>query len=155
MNRTKLGVGIGALSTLLLASSAESLTLVPCSTRVDHYIGWEEPLPNTYQIKKNDTLWGIAAEQLGNPFAYKQVADMNGILNSDIIFPGQKLILPERNVKKRNYTVSTMVSDMGDVCSIHEPVYIRSLSHPLGTPIFQMHDTVRYDIDLVRHVVKQ
>lgn len=47
----------------------------------------------TYTVKKNDTLWGIAASLLGNGSRYKEIMTLNG-LTSDVIYAGQVLKIP-------------------------------------------------------------
>jgi LysM repeat protein len=47
----------------------------------------------TYTVKKGDSLWNIAAKQLGNATRYKEIQKLNG-LTSDIIQVGQVLKLP-------------------------------------------------------------
>ncbi|MCM1561333.1 MAG: N-acetylmuramoyl-L-alanine amidase [Butyrivibrio sp.] len=49
---------------------------------------------STYTVRKNDTLWSIAAGQLGNGRRYKEIKELNG-LSSDVIFAGQVLKLPD------------------------------------------------------------
>lgn len=49
----------------------------------------------TYTVKKNDTLWGIAANLLGNGNRYKEIKSLNG-LTSDTIYTGQKLKIPAK-----------------------------------------------------------
>lgn len=49
----------------------------------------------TYTVKKNDTLWGIAAKLLGNGSRYKEIKTLNG-LTSDTIYTGQKLKIPAK-----------------------------------------------------------
>lgn len=49
----------------------------------------------TYTVKKNDTLWGIAAKQLGNGIRYKEIKTLNG-LTSDTIYAGQVLKIPSK-----------------------------------------------------------
>lgn len=46
-----------------------------------------------YKVKKNDSLWGIAAEYLGNGSRYKEIMVLNN-LTSDIIRAGQILKVP-------------------------------------------------------------
>lgn len=47
----------------------------------------------TYTVKKGDSLWAIAAKQLGNGNRYKEIKSLN-VLSSDTIYPGQTLKLP-------------------------------------------------------------
>lgn len=47
----------------------------------------------TYTVKKGDSLWTIAARQLGNGSRYKEIKNLNG-LRSDTIYAGQVLKLP-------------------------------------------------------------
>lgn len=47
----------------------------------------------TYTVKKGDSLWAIAAKQLGNGSRYKEIKSLNG-LTSDTIHAGQVLKLP-------------------------------------------------------------
>ena len=52
--------------------------------------------PKTYVIQKGDTLWAIAAAQLGNGSKYPATVEANKevIKNADLIFPGQKILIP-------------------------------------------------------------
>lgn len=47
-----------------------------------------------YTVKKGDSLWGIAQKELGNGTRYTDIKKWNG-LNSNMIYPGQKLKLYE------------------------------------------------------------
>ena len=49
----------------------------------------------TYTVKKNDTLWAIAAKYLGNGVRYKEIKELNN-LKSDIIRAGQTLKIPRK-----------------------------------------------------------
>lgn len=46
-----------------------------------------------YTVKSGDSLWAIAAKQLGNGNRYKEIKSLNG-LSSDTIYAGQVLKLP-------------------------------------------------------------
>lgn len=52
----------------------------------------KEPGKN-YKVKKGDTLWKIAQLQLGNGDMWKQIADLNGIINPNKLQIGQVLKL--------------------------------------------------------------
>jgi len=48
----------------------------------------------TYTVRSGDSLWAIAAKQLGNGSRYTEIKALNG-LKSDTIHPGQVLKLPD------------------------------------------------------------
>ena len=48
----------------------------------------------TYTVQKGDSLWAIAAKQLGSGSRYKEIKTLNG-LTSDTIYAGQILKLPD------------------------------------------------------------
>lgn len=49
----------------------------------------------SYTIKKGDTLWDISGEYLMNPFLWSEIWKKNNhIKNPDLIYPGDKLIIP-------------------------------------------------------------
>ena len=51
-----------------------------------------------YTVQKGDTLWAIAAKYLGSGTKYPQIASENNIKNPNLIYPGQKLKIPEKEV---------------------------------------------------------
>ncbi len=51
------------------------------------------PTYKTYTVKKGDSLWAIAKNQLGNGSRWTEIKKLNG-LTSNVIQPGQKLKLP-------------------------------------------------------------
>lgn len=61
---------------------------------------------NTYTVKKGDSLWKIAAEQLGNGTRYKEIKTINA-LASDTIYAGQVLKLPDKVVSTPVQPVQT------------------------------------------------
>lgn len=56
-------------------------------------IGGAATASRTYTVQKGDSLWAIAAKQLGNGSRYKEIKSLNG-LSSDTIYAGQVLKLP-------------------------------------------------------------
>ncbi len=53
--------------------------------------------PKTYQVKKGDSFWKIAQNELGDGARYRELASYNGLRADDTIYPGQVLKLPDRN----------------------------------------------------------
>ena len=63
----------------------------------DHWTPWDPPPagPDAYIIQKDDTLWDLAEEWLGDPFLWPQIWDENRyILDSHWIYPGDPLVIP-------------------------------------------------------------
>lgn len=51
----------------------------------------------TYTVKKGDNLWSIARSQLGDPYRWDEIAELNSIEATGeiyLIYPGQELTLP-------------------------------------------------------------
>lgn len=48
-----------------------------------------------YVVKKDDSLWKIAKEQLGSGSRYKEIMELNG-LKSDVLHTGDKLKIPKK-----------------------------------------------------------
>lgn len=56
-----------------------------------------ESTPRTYTVKRGDSLWKIAKEQLGAGKRYVEIMALNGMKSAgEVILPGQVLKLPER-----------------------------------------------------------
>lgn len=50
---------------------------------------------STYSVQKGDSLWKIAKQKYGNGVDYKKIVEANPqIKNPNLIYPGQKLVLP-------------------------------------------------------------
>ena len=47
-----------------------------------------------YIVQAGDTLWDIAKEYMGNGLGYHAIAEENHLSNPDLIFPGDRLIIP-------------------------------------------------------------
>ncbi len=57
----------------------------------------QESAPRTYTVKRGDSLWKIAKEQLGAGKRYPEIMALNGMKSEkEVILPGQVLKLPER-----------------------------------------------------------
>lgn len=65
------------------------VTILPQATA----ISVESPPPLTYTVIEGDCLWNICKQYLGDGSLYPKVADINGISNPDLIYPGQVLNL--------------------------------------------------------------
>jgi LysM repeat protein len=52
-----------------------------------------------YQVQKGDTLWDIAKDQLGNPYKWQKIYELNTdtLSNPRMIYPGQTLKLPKKS----------------------------------------------------------
>ncbi len=79
---------IPLISIIVISASADSFSQ---SSDINDKEGNEAE----YTIKKGDTLWDISGEFLKNPFLWPNLWENNDyIKNPDLIFPGNKLIIP-------------------------------------------------------------
>lgn len=53
---------------------------------------------SSYTVKKGDTLWGIARRTYGDGALAWKLASYNGIKNANLIYPGQKVTLPDKSL---------------------------------------------------------
>ena len=53
----------------------------------------ENTTPLTYTVKSGDCLWRICKKYLGDGNKYKEIAQLNGIVNPNLIYPGQVIRL--------------------------------------------------------------
>ncbi|OOM82334.1 LysM domain/BON superfamily protein [Clostridium puniceum] len=51
------------------------------------------PTPQTYTVVSGDCLWNICKQYLGDGNKYQEIADLNGIANPNLIYPGQVIRL--------------------------------------------------------------
>ena len=65
--------------------AAKAKIVVPRQTTID--------IPKTYTVKKGDNLWTICKSQLGDGAKYTEVAKLNKLANSNLIYEGQVLKL--------------------------------------------------------------
>lgn len=59
------------------------------NSRQEYYI---ERVP--YVVRAGDTLWDIAKRYMGDAMGYHAIVEENNLENPDLIFPGDRLILP-------------------------------------------------------------
>lgn len=51
--------------------------------------------PKTYTVKSGDTLWAICKRELNDGSRYPEVVKLNNIPNANLIYPDQKINLPD------------------------------------------------------------
>ncbi len=56
---------------------------------MNYYVEWR-----SYVVQSGDTLWAIAEEFTGNGLAYHAIEEKNQMRNPNLIFPGDKIIIP-------------------------------------------------------------
>ena len=66
------------------------------SERLKHKAGWSPTATRTYTVVAGDTLWGIAAHELGKGGRWQEIAELNPDVDPDELLPGQKLKLPAK-----------------------------------------------------------
>ena len=49
----------------------------------------QDRTPESYTVKKGDSLWKICRTYLGDGEKYRSIAELNGIKNPNLIYPGQ------------------------------------------------------------------
>ncbi|MGB0866169.1 MAG: peptidoglycan-binding protein LysM [Granulosicoccaceae bacterium] len=83
-----------AQKAVLMAGNVEGVTSVDVSGLNGLDGGGGEP--KTYVIEKGDTLWAIASAHYGDGNKYHDIVAANKevIKNADLIFPGQKILIP-------------------------------------------------------------
>jgi LysM repeat protein len=79
----------GVLTGLTSAQAAQSLPSTSASG-----LGIVQASGVTYTVVAGDTLWSIAARLLGNAGLWTQIAILNGLSNSALLYPGQVLQMP-------------------------------------------------------------
>lgn len=54
-----------------------------------------------YEVRKGDTLWSISSKEMSDPFSWPKIWKENPeIKNPDLIYPGQKIRLPQLYIQK-------------------------------------------------------
>jgi nucleoid-associated protein YgaU len=67
--------------------------------------------PTYYEIKSGDSLSKIAQEQLGDPQRWKEIYEANSdeIKNPNLIYPGQKIKIPQDSSRNNNSTTDSFL----------------------------------------------
>lgn len=55
----------------------------------------------TYTVRNGDTLSAIAQRELGAASRWPEIANLNGLANPDLIYPGQELRMPGYGIGAR------------------------------------------------------
>ncbi|WP_405960624.1 N-acetylmuramoyl-L-alanine amidase [Streptomyces sp. NBC_00024] len=66
------------------------------SERLKHKPSWSPGGTRSYTVVAGDTLWGIAAHELGKGGRWQEIADLNPDIDPDELQPGQVLKLPAK-----------------------------------------------------------
>ena len=77
------------------------VTLGLCSilTAVTAFAQFQED--KDYEVRKGDTLWSISSKEISDPLSWPKIWKENPeIKNPDLIYPGQKIRLPQLYIQK-------------------------------------------------------
>ncbi|MEA5118973.1 MAG: LysM peptidoglycan-binding domain-containing protein [Propionicimonas sp.] len=107
------GAAVGGIHALAAPSPAPVQTIEPSHPSAPHEASPDthsairaHRTTDTYTVKKGDTLWDIADDKLGDPYAYPKIfkaskntvqPDGRHLVNPDLIYPGWKLTIPDRH----------------------------------------------------------
>lgn len=90
------GVSGNAVSTIE-GNTSNKVARRSYSIASKHIIGYATPryqnCYNTYIVKKGDSLWRIAKEQLGKGIRYTEIMKLNN-MEETVIYPGEELLMP-------------------------------------------------------------
>lgn len=102
-----------------------------------------KPIPNTYTVKKGDTLWAIAKKLLGDGAKCWNLAKLNGISNPNLIYPGQVLKIQEVAAVKPSVSTATRNGNQTNKQSIRTPSPISIGTVPGGS---RMNKTIQEQV---------
>lgn len=92
--------GTGDVEYTLLLKEYRSMEAVEVSSTGASREAENEPVTKeqSYQVKSGDTLWAIAQKYYGDGSLAYNLAEVNGIKNANLIYPGDNLTIPEKSV---------------------------------------------------------
>src|SRR5687768_18008920 len=94
-------LAVAGIALCLVSGAASAADRPPRDLHLvgDHWTAWNPPTefpPGTrvYTIVRGDTLWDLAAKNLGDPYLWPQIWEQNQyILDAHWIYPGDPLVL--------------------------------------------------------------
>lgn len=92
--------GTGDVEYTLILKEYRSMEAVEVSSTGASRETENEPVTKeqSYQVKSGDTLWAIAQKYYGDGSLAWNLAEVNGIKNANLIYPGDNLTIPEKSV---------------------------------------------------------
>lgn len=97
-----LGVAVVILAGILVLSFGKNRQVKETSSIQDSPKTQEEKkgvTQKTYTVKAGDSLWSISEEIYKSGFNWVEIAKVNNLSNPDLVFSGNKLIIPEIKTK--------------------------------------------------------
>jgi len=79
--------------------STRQKVFLPESQEINTVNAADKPVQKIYKIKEGDTLWEIAEGAYGSGEKLVEIAQANSIGDSNLIYPDQKIVLPEVSEK--------------------------------------------------------
>ncbi|MBS1208500.1 MAG: hypothetical protein H6R19_898 [Proteobacteria bacterium] len=123
-SRTILGLSLAvAASAVFAAGAADKVTLA-------------DGAPDTYVVKKGDTLWAISGVFLKQPWRWPEVWKLNQdeIRNPHLIYPGQVVVLDRNtNTLSMGRTVSTSGTGTAASEKLSPQVYTKNVVSPIAS----------------------
>lgn len=114
-NETKMGASAASHSKKVLTggspSNVDSGKKTNSKSDVSKNGKFESAEKFTYTVKKGDTLSNISQEVYGRVGRWKKIAEHNKLVNPELIFPGQQLMIPKLSAKTDQTAMKTPVKN--------------------------------------------